>query len=102
MVLSGAYSTEPKLAASLLFGLRTVQSQGGLDGAGVKRAQATGPGGASRPEWVPFKMTCAKRDFLGTHMTVPYRPAVPLALDIPLEQQTTKIITLTAEHEALA
>lgn len=54
MVLSGAYSTEPKLAASLLFGLRTVQSQGGLDGAGVKRAQATGPGGASRPEWVPF------------------------------------------------
>ena len=54
MVLSGAYSTEQKLAASLLFGLRTVQSQGGLDGAGVKRAQATGPGGASRPEWVPF------------------------------------------------
>ena len=54
MVLSRAYNTEPKLAASLLFSLHTAQSQGGLDGAGVTRAQATGPGGSIRPQGVPF------------------------------------------------
>lgn len=48
-------------------------------------------------------MTCAKGAFLGIHMTVPYRPAVPWVLDIPLEQQTTKqIITLAIKREALA
>lgn len=47
-------------------------------------------------------MTWAKRAFLGIRVMVPYRPAVPLVLDIPLEQQTTKIITLTIKHEALA